>query len=71
MGDLMSPIDPNANPTILLSRLHRWRMAFFGLVILMAGVVIGAGSVMIWAGHKTPVRLGPARPLRIRRRFPA
>ena len=59
MGDLAGPVDPSANPAILLSRLHRWRMAFFGLVILMAGAVIGAGSVMIWATHRTPARLGP------------
>jgi len=54
MGDPMSPIDHNTNPAVLLSRLHRWRMAFFGLVILLAGFVIGAGAVLIWASHRGP-----------------
>ena len=32
--------------------LHRWRMAFFGVVILLAGVVIGGASMMILLPHK-------------------
>lgn len=31
---------------------HRWRMAFFGLVILIAGVVIGGALMMIVVPHK-------------------
>ena len=31
----------------LLKRLHRWRLAFFGTVILMAGIIIGAAVAMI------------------------
>ncbi len=64
MGDLMSPIDPTTNPLLLLSRLHRWRMAFFGLAILLAGAAIGAGAAMIWIGQKTQATGGggPLRP---------
>jgi hypothetical protein len=37
----------NDTQIIMLQRIHRWRMAFFGLVILLAGIVIGAAGVMI------------------------
>jgi len=41
------------NPAInYLQGLHRWRMAFFGVVILVAGVVIGAASMLILAPDK-------------------
>lgn len=30
-----------------MRKLHRWRMAFFGLAILLAGIVIGAASTLI------------------------
>ena len=41
------------NPTISsMHKLHRWRTAFFGLVILIAGVVIGGALMMIVAPHK-------------------
>jgi Spy/CpxP family protein refolding chaperone len=31
-------------------KMHRWRMAFFGLVILLAGIVIGAAAslLVVW-----------------------
>jgi len=32
---------------LLLRRSHRWKLAFFGLVILIAGVVIGTGLTLI------------------------
>lgn len=35
-----------------MHKLHRWRMAFFGLVILIAGFVIGGALMMIVAPHK-------------------
>ena len=35
-----------------LRKLHRWRMAFFGAVILLAGMVIGGASMMILLPHK-------------------
>ena len=46
----------STNPVILLQQVHRWRMAFFGLAILVAGIAIGAGSTLIWTGHRKPIR---------------
>ncbi len=54
----MTQADPNNNPSLLIAQVHRWRTAFFGLVVLLAGVVIGAGAVLIWAAPRT-VRTGP------------
>ncbi|MHC4115936.1 MAG: hypothetical protein ACYSWO_00365 [Planctomycetota bacterium] len=49
----MSDKETTHNPTVdYMDRLHRWRMAFFGLVILIAGVVIGGASMMILAPEK-------------------
>ncbi|RPJ26411.1 MAG: hypothetical protein EHM35_14910, partial [Planctomycetaceae bacterium] len=39
------------NPMVLLRRLHRWRMAFFGLVILLAGMLSGAAIALLVVGH--------------------
>lgn len=47
MGDSMNQRENLDNPTILLLRLHRWRMAFFGLVILIAGLTIGAAATLV------------------------
>ncbi|MGD8500312.1 MAG: hypothetical protein PVJ86_06675 [Phycisphaerales bacterium] len=33
-------------------KLHHWRMAFFGMVILLAGIVIGGASMLILAPEK-------------------
>ena len=30
-----------------MRKMHRWRMAFFGLIILVAGLVIGSASTLI------------------------
>ena len=38
---------PTDNPTALLQQMHRWRMAFFGLVVLLAGAVIGASTTLL------------------------
>ncbi len=35
------------NSILIMKRLHRWRMAFFGLVILLAGLVIGAALTFL------------------------
>jgi len=44
----MSQIEANDNTIIeCVQKAHRWRMAFFGLVILLAGIVIGATSVIV------------------------
>lgn len=45
--------------THYMRRLHRRRMALFGLVILLAGSVIGAASIMIAAPHKLTKPLRP------------
>jgi hypothetical protein len=58
MGDPMTPIEPNTNPALLVAQVHRWRTAFLGVVVLLAGVAIGIGAALIWAGHRMPVRLG-------------
>lgn len=48
--------------THYMRRLHRRRMALFGLVILLAGSVIGAASIMIAVPQKLT---GPLRPQEI------
>jgi len=46
----MSRTEKTDNPTVEhLQKLHRWRTAFFGLVILVAGLAIGAASTLILA----------------------
>ncbi len=47
MGNVMKQADANENPTAILRRLHRWRMAFFGLVILLAGITLGLAGTLI------------------------
>ena len=56
MGSAMSQLEPKDNPTILLQQVHRWRMAFFGTVILLAGAVIGASLSLLVLGPKPPER---------------
>lgn len=53
MGDTMSAIENPDNLNIdVVQKLHRWRMAFFGMVILLAGMVIGGASMMILVPQK-------------------
>ena len=41
------------NPAVShINKAHNWRMAFFGLIILVAGVVIGGSSMLIFAPEK-------------------
>jgi len=35
-----------------INKAHTWRMAFFGLIILMAGIVIGGSLMLIFAPKK-------------------
>lgn len=50
MGDTMSGIESPDNLGIdYVQKMHRWRMAFFGVVILLAGIVIGGALMMILA----------------------
>ncbi len=59
MGDAMSDTDGRDNLTIdYIQKLHRWRMAFFGVVILLAGIVIGGASMMILVPHRL-IKLPP------------
>ena len=53
MGGTMSDKETIHNPAIsYMDRLYRWRMAFFGMVVLVAGVVIGGALMMILAPDK-------------------
>jgi len=53
MGDTMSNTEVTDNLTInYMHKLHRWRMAFFGVVILLAGIVIGGASMLILMPHR-------------------
>ena len=62
MGDTMSDSQVNENQNIYQIKMHRWRMAFFGLVILLAGIVIGAAAslLMVWRVPMGPIP-GPER----------
>ena len=56
----MKQTETTDSPTThYMRRLHRRRMALFGLVILLAGSVIGAASIMIAAPHKLTKALRP------------
>ncbi|MBE0536099.1 MAG: periplasmic heavy metal sensor [Phycisphaerae bacterium] len=41
----------------LILRMHRWKTAFFGLVILLAGLIIGASAALMY--RKPPERTLP------------
>ncbi len=45
MGGTIS--ENNAEHLQLILRMHRWKMAFFGLIILLAGLIIGASAAVI------------------------
>jgi hypothetical protein len=41
------------NPVVSnINKAHTWRMAFFGLIILVAGIIIGGSSMLIFAPKK-------------------
>jgi len=51
----MSQNQTTNNPAVShINKAHMWRMAFFGLIILAAGVVIGGSSMLIFAPKKPP-----------------
>ena len=50
----MSEKQAPENPTVVLQKMHRYRMAFFGMVILLAGVVIGAASTAVYLHDRLP-----------------
>lgn len=47
------PMNIDQDPLLLMAQVRRWRMAFFGLVILLAGMGMGAGITMIWQAKAT------------------
>ena len=51
MGSSVNPNGNSESPTVLLRRLHHWRMAFFGMVILLAGMLSGAALTLLLVGH--------------------
>jgi hypothetical protein len=51
MGSEMNQHESPDSPMVLLRRLHCWRMAFFGLVILLAGMLSGAAVALLTVGH--------------------
>ena len=49
----MSQTETTESPNVdYMRKLHRWRMAFFGLVILLAGLVIGVSSTLMLVRHR-------------------
>ncbi len=50
MGSAVNPNENSESPTVLLRRLHHWRMAFFGMVILLAGMLCGAAIALLIVG---------------------
>lgn len=54
MGDAMNEIEKTKTSHDYLKQMHRWRMAFFGLVILLAGIVLGASSLFLLRGRPKP-----------------
>lgn len=58
MGNPVNPSESSESPTVLLRRLHHWRMAFFGVVILLAGMLSGAAVTLL-----TIRQIGPRGPV--------
>lgn len=54
MSDIKTTDNINVN---YLQKMHRWRMAFFGVIILLAGIIIGGASIMILMPEKV---IGPS-----------
>ena len=59
MGDAMNKTEPTESSHDYLKQMHRWRMAFFGLVILLAGIVIGVSSMFMVSHRRQPPPLPP------------
>jgi len=53
MGGTMSQNQTTDNTIVSqINKAHMWRMAFFGLIILIAGIAIGGSSMLIFAPDK-------------------
>ncbi len=50
----MKPVEDLANPALLLKRALYWRMAFFSIIILLAGMAIGASGMFLWFSNQKP-----------------
>ena len=55
----MNTEEPTKSSHDYLKQMHRWRMAFFGLVILLAGIVIGVSSMFMISHRRKPPHLPP------------
>lgn len=55
-----------ANPTLLLKRVLYWRMAFFSVIILLAGIGIGVSGASMWFLRQKP-KPAPPQPVTINR----
>jgi len=58
VGRSMNPAQPN-QPDECLRQINRWRMAFFAVVILAAGMIIGASAFFLLTSRLRPERPGP------------
>ena len=57
MGIIMNTTEQNNNPNIEhIRKIYFWRTAFFGVVILVAGIVIGSASMSILTTRKLAVQ---------------
>jgi hypothetical protein len=54
MGDAMNETEKTKTSHDYLKQMHRWRMAFFGLMILLAGIVLGASSLFLLRSRPKP-----------------
>jgi len=51
----MSQNQTTNNPAVShINKAHTWRVVFFGLITLVAGIVIGGSSMLIFAPNKRP-----------------
>ena len=50
----MNQTQANEKPTVELRKLHCWRMAFSGMVILLAGIIIGAAAALAFVRYSQP-----------------
>ncbi len=44
----MKSNDDLTQPVVLLKRMLYWRMAFFSLILMLAGIAIGASAMHMW-----------------------
>ena len=60
MGIIMNTTEQNNNPNIEhIRKIYFWRTAFFGVVILVAGIVIGSASMSILTTRKLAAQPSP------------